>query len=116
MIMLCFGFVSLFQTILLPQAGLAHLHTIRSVISPFDVDNSESFPSSGPTQLLPKIPNVCHRVVGKTSSLARENFISYSERFPNTEQIIHQNSGEDYMKAFAPPSVYQVYKAIPSGY
>jgi len=59
-----------------------------------------------------KIPNVCHRIVGKVSPRVQRNLDSFAARHPAMKQIIHRNKADDYMSRHAPPTVYAVYKAI----
>ena len=59
-----------------------------------------------------KIPNVCHRIIGKVSPRVQRNLDSFAARHPAMKQIIHRNTADDYMSRHAPPTVYAVYKAI----
>ena len=60
-----------------------------------------------------EIPMVCHRIVGKKiSDHIKPNLKSFTRNYPNIEQKIHYNSGEDYMRKHAPPLLLKAWLAI----
>lgn len=60
-----------------------------------------------------KIPMVCHRIVGKKiSDHIKPNLKSFALNYPNIEQKIHYNSGEDYMRKHAPPLLLKAWLSI----
>jgi len=64
-----------------------------------------------------EIPMVCHRIVGKKiSDHIKPNLKSFALNYPNIEQKIHYNSGEDYMRKHAPPLLLKAWLAIRSEY
>ena len=64
-----------------------------------------------------EIPLVCHRIVGKKiSEHIKPHLKSFTRNYPNIEQKIHYNSGEDYMRKHAPSLLLKAWLAIRSEY